>query len=139
MNPTGMMVEHGGASNCLLLLLLLGREKEPTGGATLLPQVVSLLLGIARVRKPHLLAIYRNGHVVVVISGAVCVAQPRRSYDADRCQLINVAVAAQTHLVRGHPDPLLRQYVCLCLGIRHYHVLAHQMSSPCLVHGLCAQ
>ena len=139
MNPAGMMVEHGGASNCLLLLLLLGREQEPTGGPTLLPQVVPLLLGIARVRKAHLLAIYGNGHVVVVISGAVRVAQPGWCYDAYRRQLVYVAVAAQTHLVRRHPDRLLRKHVDLCLGISHYNVLAHQVSATRLVHGLGAQ
>ena len=139
MNSARMMVEHGGASNCLLLLLLLSREQEPTGGPTLLPEVVPLLLGIARVRKAHLLAVYGNGHVVVVVSRAIRVAQPGWRYDADRRQLIYVAVAAQTHLVRWHPDGLLRQHVDLCLGIRHYNILAHQVSATCLVHGLGAQ
>ena len=139
MNTTGMMVEHGSASNCLLLLLLLGREQEPASGPTLLPQVVPLLLGIARVRKAHLLAIYGNGHVVVVVSRAVCVAQPGWCDDADSRQLVYVAVAAQTHLVRWHSDRLLRQHVDLCLGIRHYNILAHQVSATRLVHGLGAQ
>jgi hypothetical protein len=50
-----------------------------------------------------------------------------------------VAVAAQTHLVRRHPDRLLRKHVDLCLGISHYNILAHQVSPTCLVHGLSAQ
>ena len=66
-------------------------------------------------------------------------AQPRWGYDPNRRQLIYVAVAAQADLVRRHPDPLLRQYVGLCLGISHHNVLAHQMTATGLVHGLGAQ
>ena len=135
MDSAGMMIEHGGSSGSLLLC----RKKEPSSRPAFLPQVVSFLLGIARIWKAHLLPIDRYRHVIVVVACAIGMSQARRSEDTDCCELVDVAVTTQADFVRRDHAALLTHNVLLGAGVGEQDVLAEQMSTAGLVQALRAK